>query len=173
MLAQLADKAAADEPGECLDEKIAGEMGVLVCKPVAHGLVANHGGDNVLVEDEARGAVGEPANVFECLANEAARFLDEAAMEGALERIDPGEDYAFRGLRVKRREPLLLNQIADEEARGLTATRRHAGLRARSRGRSSALGGGAEPVADERAVLGTNGPVASQVRRGEGANPGD
>lgn len=132
LLLQFANNSAADEPGESFDKKITREVGVLIEWPVEHGLVAGHGGECGIMEHETRRSVGEPADVFECFPNEASGFLDEAAMKRASNRMDPGEDEAFGRLRAKRREPLLINQIADEEARRLASTWRLADLRALS-----------------------------------------
>src|SRR5579864_5055505 len=121
------------------------------------------------MEHETRGAVGEPADVFECFPHEAAGFPNEAAMKGALEGMNPGEDDALGRLGVKKREPLLIYQIADEEAGGWPADRRlssaaasHFALR---HGRSD------EPVTSQAAIFRCDGPIALQIRRCKLANP--
>lgn len=73
---QLADKAAADQPCEGLDEEIAGKMLALLYGPVSHRRVTRHGCGFPFVKDEARRPVRQPADVFEGFTNETAGLPD-------------------------------------------------------------------------------------------------
>lgn len=97
-LAQLAHQSAADEPGQRLNEKIARQVHPLLFRPVLHGLMASHRWQFRVVENETRGAVREPADIFKRQAKETLFCENQMFVEFSADRMDPCKNNALRWL---------------------------------------------------------------------------
>ena len=117
--------------------------------------MADHRGETVLEEYEARQTMREPADVGERFAQQAIRGAHQAAMERAIDGRDKSEYEAFGRLRLKELEFVRRHEVAHEEAAAHSGTRE----------------GRFKPVSAQAAAALRTGPEAAEVRRSQRADP--
>lgn len=115
LVAQSADQRAANQPRQCFDKKIARKMLVFFHRPCLHRLVPHHHHNLAFMKLKSRRAMRQPADVFECLSQQAARFSDKTAICRSGRRIHKSKHEAFGQLGAKVLVTRRFLEIAHEE----------------------------------------------------------
>src|SRR3989441_737160 len=120
LLPQLAHQPAADQPGQGLNEKVPGEVLVLVGRPAAHRVVPHHRSDLAVKEGKPRRAVGQPADIVKSFAHQTLGLAHQAPMRAAADRLYEGKHETLGRFGSEKVVVAGVQYVADEKPeRGL------------------------------------------------------